>query len=98
MPKTGFPENMKKYRDFIAQHYLRGRGIEIGAGPYPISLDPEKTEVKYVDYASIEKIKVIYPDINESYAVPDIVDDGATLKKIPDAALNFIVSCHMLED
>lgn len=91
------PPEIKAYRDFIAARFLRGSGIEIGAGPSPLVIDRERARVRYVDYMAVEALAGVYANIPADFVRPDVVDDGAVLSTFADASLDFVASCHMLE-
>lgn len=77
----------------IAAQYIHGEGIEIGALHVPLRLPP-KASVKYVDRLSQSEGSA-YADIEP--VVPDIVEDGQTLKTISDSSLDFVVANHVIE-
>lgn len=91
------PRDIREYRDFIAQRFLKGSGIEIGAGKVPLSLSRDNVSVRYVDYLSEEDFRRVYPSYVDSIVGADVVDDGAVLCKFKDHSLDFIAACHMLE-
>jgi hypothetical protein len=82
----------------VAQKYLRGRGLEIGAAHLPLKL-PRGTTVKYVDRVPLEELKRIWPEVANLPALVniDIVDDGETLATIEPNSQDFIVGNHFLE-
>ena len=82
----------------IAASGLSGAGIEFGAGasPFPIPLN---CHVKFADAFSFDSlVKGMYPG-QQAYDLirPDYVTDIKTLAGIPDASLDFIVACHVIE-
>jgi len=84
-------------RETIANMYIRGKGIEIGALHTPLRL-PKSAKVKYVDRMSKNDLIKQYPELNSKYFVPiDIVNDGEKLSKIPDATQDFVIANHFLE-
>ena len=82
----------------IAASHLRGMGVEFGAGasPFPVPLD---CNVRFADAFSYESLKaVMYPGQQAHDLIrPDYVTDIKTLAGIPDASLDFIVACHVIE-
>lgn len=84
-------------RAFVARRYLAGNGIEIGALGTPLDLPPN-ARAQYVDRMSLEDLYRSFPEMSQrKLQAPDIVDNGETLKKIPDGSLDFIVANHFLE-
>lgn len=82
----------------IAASHLHGTGVEFGAGasPFPV---PIECNVRFADAFSYESLKaVLYPG-QQAYDLirPDYVTDIKTLSGIPDASLDFIVACHVIE-
>lgn len=82
----------------IAAGNLHGTGVEFGAGasPFPVPLG---CNVRFADPFSYESLMaVIYPG-QQAYDLirPDYVTDIKTLAGIPDASLDFIVACHVIE-
>jgi SAM-dependent methyltransferase len=85
-------------RDFLAYHYIRGDGIEIGAAHLPIKMPP-KAKVQYVDVFTDDDLRKVFP---REYAKVDIVkvdivDDGEKLTKFKDSSLDFIIANHFIE-
>lgn len=83
-------------RSLVAQKYLEGSGLEIGAFASP-TLAPLGVKVRYVDRVSAD-----YWADNEEYrgvkiVEPDVIDDGATLSTILNDSQDFVVSFQMLE-
>jgi len=82
----------------IAASCLYGTGVEFGAGasPFPVPLG---CNVRFADMFSYESLKaVMYPGQQAHDLIrPDYVTDIKTLAGIPDASLDFIVACHVIE-
>jgi SAM-dependent methyltransferase len=82
----------------IAASRLYGTGVEFGAGasPFPLPID---CNVRFADAFSYESLKaVMYPGQKAHDLIrPDYVTDIKTLAGIPDASLDFIVACHVIE-
>ena len=77
---------------------LAGRGVEVGPGasPMPIPLD---CDVMYADVFSAEELQQNSYDgqqIND-LIVPDLQASLEDLSAIPDASIDFIVACHVIE-
>lgn len=85
-------------RNFLAHHFIKGSGIEIGAAQLPVML-PTGTIVKYVDVFTADELKKAWPteypklDIVEI----DVVDDGEKLSKFKNSSLDFIIANHFIE-
>lgn len=85
-------------REYLAELFLKGEGIEIGALHKPLTVNKSKCKVKYVDYKTLEENRKRYPElINELIVFTDYVDDGFILRKIEDSSQDFIISNHALE-
>lgn len=85
-------------RKIIAQLYLRGNGIEIGALHKPLQVPGDTCNVQYVDYKTLEENRARYPELAEETIVnTDIIDDGFILEKIAPASQDFIIANHALE-
>src|SRR4029450_390787 len=81
----------------IAEPYLRGHGIEIGALHAPTELPPGAS-VRYVDFRTIDELQAQYPKMEGERLVPvDVVDDGETLTSFADHSVDFLISNHMRE-
>lgn len=84
-----------RMRRKLANQYLRGDGIEIGALHNPL---PTFARVRYVDRLSRKDLRRHYPELAAFPVVdPDIVDDGERLTKIADGSLDFIIANHFIE-
>lgn len=84
-------------RESIANMYLRGKGIEIGALHNPLQI-PKSAKVKYVDRMSIPDLRKQYSDLDSRELVDvDIIDNGEQIAKIPDSTQDFVIANHFLE-
>lgn len=84
-------------RESIAQIYLSGNGIEIGALHCPLPM-PRTAHVKYVDLMSVALLRERYPELKSLKLVPvDIEDDGESLGTIQDNTQDFVVANHFIE-
>jgi predicted SAM-dependent methyltransferase len=84
-------------RDAIAERFLRGDGLEIGAlhNPLPLSAG---ARVRYVDRLPVSELERHYPELRRKTLVPvDVIDDGERLESIPDASVDFVIANHFLE-
>jgi SAM-dependent methyltransferase len=82
-------------RRSIAAHFLRGRGLEIGALHRPLEL-PVGATAHYLDAAPIETLRARFPEVTD-IRTPDVVDDGEHLSTLPDDQYDFIIANHFLE-
>ena len=88
---------MKLGRELIAETYLKGEGIEIGALHNPLKL-PDAAKVKYVDRLSVAELRTQYPELDSQELVDvDIIADGELLETIPDASQDFVIANHFIE-
>jgi predicted SAM-dependent methyltransferase len=81
-------------RERLAQIYIRGEGLELGAlnNPLPVST---QARVRYVDFAPAKAVAEQFP--RHAVKTPDIVDDAVTLTSIEDCSQDFVIACHILE-
>lgn len=81
-------------RPEIAQKYLKGQGIEIGALHFPTPI-PEGTSVTYVDRPPAEVAH------NHGDVVPQVkdwvIDDATALRNFASGSLDFVMAHHVLE-
>lgn len=83
-------------RSLIAQKYLTGVGLEIGAFVSP-TLVPIGAKVKYVDRVPASHWRDDPEYQGFKPVEPDIIDDGALLTIIPDNSVNYVMCFQMLE-
>lgn len=84
-------------RSFIARHYLRGEGLEVGALDKPMPVPPG-VKVRYVDRMAREDLLRQYPELVGKKLVPvDIVTDGEALQGVGYASQDFVIANHFLE-
>ena len=85
----------ERVRRRLADQYLHGEGIEIGALHNPLRTS---ARVRYVDRLSRADLRRHYPELAAFPVVdPDIVDDGERLTRIADGSLDFIIANHFIE-
>lgn len=99
-------DSMPEVRKTVADSFISGHGIEIGAFASPLPV-PSSARVIYVDKYNID-------DLDENHKVaglsmrdfgvdlsavvkPDIVDDGECLSKVGDYSQDFVIANHVLE-
>jgi SAM-dependent methyltransferase len=81
----------------LANKFLRGDGLEIGALHLPLAL-PRAANVRYVDRYSREDLRREYPDMQAYDLVEvDVVDDGERLATVPDGSVDFVIANHFIE-
>jgi SAM-dependent methyltransferase len=91
------PGRVVAARTRIANRYLSGEGIEIGALHNPLPV-PRSARVRYVDRLPVSELRAHYPELeHEPLVQVDLLDDGERLAKIPDSSLDFVVANHFLE-
>jgi SAM-dependent methyltransferase len=91
------PASIAETRNRLAEKYLRGKGIEVGALDSPL-LVPASAQVRYVDRVSASRLREYYPELGATPIVdPDVIDDGELLTTFAEGSLDFIVANHMLE-
>src|SRR5688500_16428418 len=85
-------------RHMIAQFYLSGHGIEIGALHKPLQVPFNRCHVQYVDYKNYDENRARYPELaNETIVQTDIIDNGFVLEAVSDNSQDFIIANHALE-
>jgi SAM-dependent methyltransferase len=85
-------------RNFVAHHFISGKGIEVGAAQLPVKLPPGAS-VKYVDLFTAEELREAWPkDYSKLEIVEvDVVDDAEKLDKFKANSLDFIIANHFVE-
>lgn len=84
-------------REFVANTFIRGQGIEIGALHMPLSL-PRSAKVRYVDRFTVADLRKHYPELNDKNLVPvNIIADGERLESISDLTQDFVIANHFIE-
>ena len=84
-------------RTYLADRFLRGDGIEIGALHRPVPL-PEGATVRYVDRLYTDDLRSEYGELASVEVVePNIIDDGELLEHVESSSVDFIVANHFLE-
>lgn len=90
-------EDLTSNRAELAQRWITGAGIEIGALHQPTSVAPGVT-VRYVDYRTQTENQARYPELSDrKIAATDILDDGFILRKVSDDSQDFVIANHALE-
>lgn len=84
-------------RTLLANKYIRGSGIEIGAKHIPL-VAPLGAKVRYLDHLSTAGLIKKYPEVAaEELIKVDIVDDGEKLTKVKNRSQDFIIANHFIE-
>ena len=84
-------------RKFVAETFIRGQGIEIGALHMPLRV-PRSAKVRYVDRLSVDGLRRHYPELNDKDLVQvSIIADGERLESIPDSTEDFVIANHFIE-
>jgi O-antigen biosynthesis protein len=90
-------DQLERVRTEIADRYLRGKGIEIGALHSPLNVSSQAI-VRYVDRMSVSALRLQYPELQHKPLVEvDIIDDGETLTTIEDNSQDFVIANHLIE-
>ena len=83
-------------RENIADLYLQGQGIEIGALHHPLTV-PEDVKVLYVDRMSVVDLRKQYPELNDLPLIEaDILANGEDLETIADNTQDFVIANHFI--
>jgi len=81
----------------LANKFLVGKGIEIGALQRPLPVPP-RCSVSYVDRMSYDDLIRHYPELRGlPIQQPDVLDDGETLQTFGNASQDFVIGNHLLE-
>jgi len=84
-------------REFLAQRFLTGSGLEIGALNRPLAV-PEDCRVRYVDRMDVNGLREQYPELRDKPLAPvDLIDNGETLETVAGVSQDFIIANHILE-
>jgi SAM-dependent methyltransferase len=81
----------------LAQAWLRGEGLEVGAQAAPLAV-PAGVRVRYVDTATCEETLASFPHLDPASVVtPDLITDGFRLDGVGDGTQDFVIANHVLE-
>lgn len=84
-------------RKVLADTFLAGEGIEIGALHLPLRV-PRAARVRYVDRMPVLELRQHYPELaNETLVPVEIIDDGEKLTTFENELQDFIIANHFLE-
>lgn len=88
---------LERRRWELAERWLRGTGIEVGALHNPLRIPPT-AGVAYVDRMDAVQLRTHYPELADKSLVPvDIIDDGERLGTLASESQDFVVGNHFLE-
>jgi predicted SAM-dependent methyltransferase len=91
------PGDVGDARAELAELFLHGDGLEIGALHLPTTL-PLGSQARYVDRMSIADLREHYPELADLDLTPvDVIDDGERLVTVEPGSVDFIVANHFLE-
>jgi SAM-dependent methyltransferase len=86
-----------RIREYLSRRYIAGKGIEIGAQGNPLTVDPGKAVVTYVDRISVEE-NAGFHNLNARDLTPvDIYAEADNLAMFEDRSLDFVIANHLLE-
>jgi SAM-dependent methyltransferase len=81
----------------LADQFIRGTGIEIGALNRPLPVG-KQAQVRFVDRLTVADARRQYPELNGLPLVePDILTDGETLAGFADRSQDFVIANHFVE-
>ena len=84
-------------RKTIADVYLHGDGIEIGALHQPLAV-PETARVRFVDRMAVPDLRRQYEELASLPLVDiDIIDNGEALTTLGNDTQDFVIANHFLE-
>ena len=84
-------------RGDLADKFLHGSGLEIGALQRPLPM-PARCRVTYVDRMPLADLLLHYPELRGlPIQKPDLIDDGETLAQVAPDSQDFVVANHFLE-
>jgi SAM-dependent methyltransferase len=84
-------------RKMLADQFLRGSGIEIGALHSPMPLPRGRARARYVDRMTRGELALQYPDLGAPLMNVDIITKSEALPEIADASQDFVVASHVFE-
>jgi SAM-dependent methyltransferase len=84
-------------RRALADTFLRGRGLEVGALQRRLAV-PAHCTVTYVDRMPLAELRQHYPELDGMpLQEPDLIDDGETLTTVATGSQDFLIANHFLE-
>ncbi len=87
-----------RLRRFLAEQYISGQGLEIGALHRPLPV-PASAQVRYADaFPTDELARLWSPEVDGHQLVPvDIITDATTLSGVADETMDFVIANHVVE-
>jgi len=93
----GSQASIHQTRETIANVFLRGEGIEIGALHQPLRVPPS-AHVKYVDRMTASDLRRHYEELGGYPLVEtDVIDDGERLATFEACTQDFVIANHFIE-
>ncbi len=84
-------------RQRLANRYIRGSGLEIGALHRPLKT-PDHAHVRYVDRMDTPSLRSHYRELaGEQLVEVDVIDNGEELATQPEGSVDFIIANHFIE-
>lgn len=83
-------------RRALAHAYLRGRGIEVGAGDRPVPL-PHGVQCFYGDVRDSEALETYFGAGSGAKSPLPTFLDAQTLAGVADGSVDFVISAHVIE-
>ena len=80
-------------RRAVGDVFVRGRGIEVGAGPRPFPI-PKNATCHYGDIRDAQDLKAYFNSADSPHSAQI---DAQTLGGIPDLTYDFVISAHVVE-
>lgn len=80
----------------IANYYLSGDGMEIGAMECPL-IPKNASRIIYLDRCTSEDSEIIFPELKNKLVKVNIVDDAEQLTLVENESFDFVIANHFLE-
>jgi len=87
----------REVRRYLANKYLSGDGLEIGAQNIPVELTTGRARVKYIDRIPKEESAALHELPLEGIVTPDFCLEADSLTAFNDNSIDFIIANHILE-
>lgn len=97
IPPLGSSKDHYPSRAAIAEAFLRGRGLEIGAFTQPTDLPPDRDIVFFDRYATEDLRRFYDRDCGRPMMEPTYVGEAEGLDGVPEASFDFIIANHVIE-
>jgi GT2 family glycosyltransferase/glycosyltransferase involved in cell wall biosynthesis/2-polyprenyl-3-methyl-5-hydroxy-6-metoxy-1,4-benzoquinol methylase len=84
-------------REKLAQRFVHGTGVEIGALQNPMP-PPAGATVRYLDHLTLDQARASFPELGDLKLVdPSIIDDAETLQSVKAQSQDFVIAGEVLE-